>query len=181
MIATSCGAGRYGNLVAVLGKLDFKTRGKTLLKPNLVEGGLAATHSDAVRAVLDTIDIDTIAEGSSVNTSHLFESLGYKKIAQDYGVELLDINSTDEWEEIEFLSMDNDVFNVRISKYAKRDVISLTLPKTHDHAIVTLTLKNMHGFVHPGDKIKLHGYRSGAFVSKIMPLLRIKPVREIAR
>jgi hypothetical protein len=64
MIATSKNLGRHGNITNALDKLNFKSRGKTLLKPNLVTGGLAATHVDAIRAVLDSIDIDIIAEGS---------------------------------------------------------------------------------------------------------------------
>lgn len=172
MIATSKNLGRHGNIANALDKLNFKSRGETLLKPNLVAGGLAATHVDAIRAVLDSIDIDIVAEGSSVDTVELYRGLGYKKLEREYGVELIDINTSNEWDEIAFLNIAGEKERIRISRYANWNVVSLTLPKTHDHAIVTLTLKNMLGFVHPSDRSKVHGYVS--FFSKTM---RIKPLR----
>lgn len=175
MIFTSRGLGRYENLRTVLQNVELRSRGKTLLKPNLVAGGAAATHPEALRAVLDSLDVDIIAEGSAVDTKELYSSLGYKKIAKEHGVELIDLNEGDEWEKIEFLDINKKPRKVRVSNYASYDVISLTLPKTHDHAIVTLTLKNMLGFVHPEDRSLVHGYASS--FGKVM---RIKPLRKIA-
>lgn len=175
MIFTSTGLGRYENLRAVLQNVELRSKGKTLLKPNLVAGGAAATHPEALRAVLDSLDVDIIAEGSAVDTKELYSSLGYKKIARDYGAELIDLNECDEWGEIEFLDIDKRTKKVRVSNYASYDVISLTLPKTHDHAIVTLTLKNMLGFVHPEDRSLVHGYASG--FGKVMG---IKVLRKVA-
>ncbi len=175
MIFTSKALGRCENIKAILQNVELRSRGKTLLKPNLVAGGAAATHPEALRAVLDSLDMDIIAEGSAVDTKKLYSSLGYKKIARDYGVELIDLNEGDEWEKIEFLDINKKPRKVRVSNYASYDVISLTLPKTHDHAIVTLTLKNMLGFVHPEDRSLVHGYASS--FGKVM---RIKPLRKIA-
>lgn len=175
MIFTSRGLGRYGNIKAVLQHAEWHSRGRSLLKPNLVAGGAAATHPEALRAVLDSLDVDIIAEGSAVDTKELYSSIGYKKIARDYGAELIDLNEGDEWEEIEFLDINEKTMKVRVSKYAGYDVISLTLPKTHDHAIVTLTLKNMLGFVHPEDRSVVHGYSS-----RFGKAMGIKPLRKIA-
>lgn len=175
MIAASLGKGRYGNLLTALENLDYKSRGKTLLKPNLVASGLAAAHIDAVRAALDALDIDVIAEGSSVDTSQLYKSLGYTALAGEYGVELVDINEGEDWGEIEFLNIQGGVSKVRVSKFMDYDVVSLTLPKTHDHAIVTLTIKNMIGFLHPGDRSKVHGY-AAAFGK----LMGVRPLRVMA-
>ncbi|MDI6654477.1 MAG: DUF362 domain-containing protein [Candidatus Hydrothermarchaeota archaeon] len=175
MIFTSTGLGRYENLRAVLQQVQWRSKGKTLLKPNLVAGGSAATHPEALRAVLDSLDVDIIAEGSAVDTKELYSSLGYKKLAKDYGVELIDLNESREWEEIEFLDIEKKSKKVRVSNYAGYDVVSLTLPKTHDHAVVTLTLKNVLGFVHPEDRPLVHGY--AAAFGKVM---RIKPLRKIA-
>jgi len=160
MIATSAGLGRYQNIAVALQRLKKKPRGKLLLKPNLVAGGFAASHIDAVRAVLDNLNIELIAEGSAVDTNELYSTLGYRKLAHKHGVELVDINRTTEWRSaVEFELIDGRKIRVRVSDYAKRyDVVSLTLPKTHDHAIVTLTLKNMLGFVHPEDRGLVHGY-----------------------
>ncbi len=160
MIATSVGLGRYKNITTALRRLDDKPKGKLLLKPNLVAGGLAASHVDAVRAVLDSLDIACIAEGSGIDTSELYSMLGYRELAREYGVELIDLNRTDEWDSsVEFELIDGRRVKVRVSRYARRyDVVSLALPKTHDHAIVTLTLKNMLGLVYPKDKGLVHGY-----------------------
>lgn len=162
MIATSIGLGRYQNIVKALRGLKAKPKDKLLLKPNLVAGGLAATHIDAIRAVLDSLDITCIAEGSGVDTDELFSMLGYRRLAREHGVELVDLNRTDEWGgTVDFELIDGCKVKIRVSDYAKRfDVISLALPKTHDHAIVTLTLKNMLGFVHPEDRGLVHGYSS---------------------
>ncbi|MDI6820433.1 MAG: DUF362 domain-containing protein [Candidatus Hodarchaeaceae archaeon] len=176
MIATSAGSGRYEDIVTALGRLKRKPSKRLLLKPNLVGGGLAATHVDAVRAVLDSMDVDLIAEGSSVDTFGLYSMLGYRKLAQEYGVDLVDINRTDEWREIEFTAIDARKVKVRVSEFSRKwNVISLALPKTHDHAIVTLTLKNMLGFVHPQDRGLVHGY--AATFGKLM---RIAPLRKVA-
>lgn len=175
MIFTSKALGRCENIKAILQNVELRSRGKTLLKPNLVAGGAAATHPEALRAVLDSLDVNIIAEGSAVDTKKLYSSLGYKKIARNYGLELIDLNEGDEWEKIEFLDINKKPRKVRVSNYASYDVISLTLPKTHDHAIVTLTLKNMLGFVHPEDRSLVHGYASS--FGKVM---RIKPLRKIA-
>jgi uncharacterized protein (DUF362 family) len=173
MIATSSGRGRYGNVFEALKQLNPKIRGKTLLKPNLVASGLAATQGEAVKAVLDSLSIDVIAEGSSVDTTQLYRSLGYTKLAREYGVELVDLNESEEWEEIDFLSIHGETVKVRVSRYARRySVVSLTLPKTHDHAILTLSIKNMVGFLHPGDRSWVHGYK--ATLSRLM---EVKPLR----
>jgi uncharacterized protein (DUF362 family) len=174
MIYASQGLGRYQNIRAVLKDISLPSR-KTVLKPNLVAGGLAATHPEAVKAVLDSISVDLIAEGSAVDTGELYSSLGYTKLAREYGVELVDINNTSEWDEIYFLNIWEEPVKIRVSKLAKEQVVSLALPKTHDHAIVTLTLKNMLGFVHPEDRSKVHGY-----VSTFSRAMNIRPLRKVA-
>ncbi|TEU15129.1 MAG: hypothetical protein E3I12_00795, partial [Hadesarchaea archaeon] len=97
MIATSIGLGRYQNIVKALRGIKAKPKGKLLLKPNLVAGGLAASHIDAVRAALDSLDIACVAEGSGVGTDELYSMLGYRRLAQEHGVELVNLNRTDEW------------------------------------------------------------------------------------
>ena len=174
MIATSIGLGRYQNIVKALRGIKAKPKGKLLLKPNLVAGGLAASHIDAVRAALDSLDIACVAEGSGVGTDELYSMLGYRRLAQEHGVELVNLNRTDEWSGIvDFELIDGRKVKVRVSDYAKRyDIISLALPKTHDHAIVTLTLKNMLGFVHPEDRGLVHGYSAPFGKAMRVSLLR---------
>lgn len=175
MIAASSGKGRYGNIAEVLRHIKH-VRGRVLLKPNLVAPGSGATHVDAVRAVLDSLDVELIAEGSSVDTAGLFRSLGYEDLARDYGIELVDVNEHYEWDEISFLGVDGGLLRARVSKLARRyKVVSLSMPKTHDHAIVTLSIKNVVGFLHPRDRSMVHGYSS--VLSRLMGL---KPLRTLA-
>jgi len=174
MIATGIGLGRYQNIVEAIQGLGAKPKGKLLLKPNLVAGGLAASHIDAVRAVLDSLNIACIAEGSGVDTNELYSMLGYHKLARERGVELVDLNRTDEWGgTVDFELIDGRMVKVRVSDYTKRyGIVSLALPKTHDHAIVTLTLKNMLGFVHPDDRGLVHGYTATFGRAMRMAVLR---------
>lgn len=160
MIVTSCGKGRYGNIREVLKSIS-PPRKRVLLKPNLVAPGLGAVPGESVKAVLDSMSVDIIVEGSSVDTNRLYRGLGYENLAKEYGVELIDINEEEEWDEVPFLGIHGKALKARIWGHAKRyNVVSLTLPKTHDHAIVTLTLKNMVGFLHPRDRSLVHGYSS---------------------
>lgn len=177
MIATSSGLGRHKNIAEAVKKLDARPKGRLLLKPNLVAGGLAATHADAIRAVLENLDITCIAEGSTLDTEELYSMLGYRKLARDYGVELVDLNQTEEWNSrFRFRLIDGSEFWVRVSDYARRyEIVSLTLPKTHDHAIVTLTLKNLLGLVHPDDRILVHGY-----TLTVPKILKLAPLKKVA-
>jgi uncharacterized protein (DUF362 family) len=143
---------------------------KILIKPNFVSvyRQLAATHVDAVKAVLDFIQQFSpkeviIAKGSAENTFVGFRNYGYINLKKDYDVELIDLNE-DEYIEFPIFDEKLDEMNIRIARtVVESDYrISTALLKTHDTVIVTLSLKNMvMGSVVGDDKPKVHqGYKA---------------------
>ena len=155
-VALVRGENRYHNvslaLARIAGDLDLSDKQRVLIKPNFVvtHKPLAATHVDAVRAVLDFIRQRydgpiTIAEGPSVQpAAEGFAQLGYEPLVESHGVALADLNHDD--------PVPVDVYDWRLRPlrlHLARSVvgsdfrISVGPPKTHDVVIVTLSLKNM--------------------------------------
>jgi uncharacterized protein (DUF362 family) len=154
-VALVKGSNRYQNIrkaLALLGDRAFSGR-KHVIKPNFVstEVRLAATHREAARAVLDFLCRQTdhsviIAEGAAAsNTYKGYERFGFMELLQAYGdVELRDLNR-DAYEIVTLYDQELRPQSFRIAKtvYESDHRISLAIPKTHDAAIVTLSLKNM--------------------------------------
>jgi uncharacterized protein (DUF362 family) len=125
---------------------------RVLIKPNFVVSHmpLAATHTDAVRAVLDFVRARydgpiTIAEGPSVQpAAEAFRRYGYGTLAKAYDASLLDLNLDK--------SFPVEVYDRRL-RPLRLDVarsvvdsdfrISVGPPKTHDVVMVTLSLKRL--------------------------------------
>jgi uncharacterized protein (DUF362 family) len=155
-VALVHGQDRYDNISQALAlvshQVDLSTVQSLLIKPNFVltHKPLAATHPDALRAVLDFVRDRyggpiTIAEGPSMElASEGFRRLGYEALARDYGAVLLDLNHDD--------PVPVDVYDWQLRPlrlHLARTVvasdfrISVGPPKTHDVVIVTMSLKNM--------------------------------------
>ena len=139
-----------------------------LLKPNLVEA-LAPPVTTPVRLTASLIDYlrehapksrIVIGEGTGsldYDTFYAFEKLGYRELAQEKGVELLDLNTEElrrrkngacrRWPEMFLPVILEDAF-----------LISLPVLKAHTLAGVTLTMKNMMGCAPP-----LHYYGGGSW------------------
>ena len=123
-----------------------------LIKPNFVsvDHQLAATHVDAVRAVLDFIRARydghvVIAEGAAMApTWEGFRNYGYQPLAQEYDVELVDLN-TDDTVPVQIYDRRLHPLTVRLARtVAEADYrISVGPPKTHDVVLVTLSIKNI--------------------------------------
>jgi len=117
---------------------EIKGKKKILIKPNFVSTSrqLAATHVDAVRAVLDFLE----------------KHYSGKVIIRD------------DYIEVEGYDSRLRPLKFRLSKTAVESDyrISLALPKTHDTVIVTLAVKNMvMGSVVGHDKGRMHqGYKA---------------------
>lgn len=125
---------------------------RLLIKPNFVsvERQVAATHVDAVRAVLDFVRARydgavMVAEGAAVSSTRKgFRRFGYESLVDAYGVELVDLNAD---ETIPVLVHDRRLGPLTVS-LARTAVeadyrIAVGPPKTHDVVIVTLSIKNM--------------------------------------
>ncbi|MBU0703278.1 MAG: DUF362 domain-containing protein, partial [Chloroflexi bacterium] len=123
-----------------------------MVKPNFVSVNrqLAATHVDGVRATLDFVRARytgriVVAEGAALSpTREGFWNYGYEPLVEEYGVDLVDLNSDD--------TTPVQIYNRRLrplTVYLARTVIeadyriSVGPPKTHDMVIVTLSIKNM--------------------------------------
>lgn len=126
---------------------------RVLLKPNIVSTGrqLAATHADCLEAVLDFLsafhkDEFIIADSSASGSSHEgFSNYGYDRLARKHKVRFLDFD--DEPSMIVYVS--DHRFHpqaVRMSHLLldpETYIVSAAILKTHDRAVVTLSLKNV--------------------------------------
>ncbi len=125
---------------------------KILLKPNFVSvrHALSATHVEAARAVLDFILPHVkgevfIGEGAALGeTDRGFDAYGYGALAEEYGVELVDLNRAPTVP-LGVYDADFKPLTVRLARpVVESDFrISVGPPKTHDTVLVTLTIKNM--------------------------------------
>jgi uncharacterized protein (DUF362 family) len=161
-VALVRGDSRYHNIRQALdlltGSVDkdpahaLSGKKRVLIKPNFVVTHLplAATHTDAMRAVLDFVRVHydgpiTIAEGPSVQpAAEAFQRYGYGALAKAYDASLLDLNLD---EPFPVKAYDRRLRPLRLDM-ARSVVdsdfrISVGPPKTHDAVIVTLSLKNM--------------------------------------
>ncbi len=155
-VALVRGEGRRGNITAALDGIADQVRLDTvpriLVKPNFVSVNLqlAATHVDAVRAVLDFVRARysgpiVVAEGAAMSpTWEGFRNYGYEPLVEEYDVRLVDLNADD--------TVPVQIYDRRLrplTVHLARTVveagyrISVGPPKTHDTVIVTLSIKNM--------------------------------------
>lgn len=162
-VALIKGDSRYQNIRQALGllekqiKTDIKKhlqsrKSYILIKPNFVttRHQLAATHVDAIRAVLDFLQPlwkgrIIIGEGAGIgHTSEGFKNYGYLPLKSSYpNVELFDLNQ-DDGVDAQGTKKDGKPLKLKISKTLSKAAfrISVTPMKTHDTAIITLGIKN---------------------------------------
>ena len=154
-VALVKGFDRYENVARALDLLGSDAVFGTthLVKPNFVSTKKqpASTHREAVRAVLDFLRKHSrnpviIGEGAAAqDTFDGFRNFGFNDLVNRYNdVVLTDLNR-DEYESFTLYDEALTPVAFRIAKtvLASDHRISLSIPKTHDTAIVTLNLKNM--------------------------------------
>jgi len=154
-VAVVKGPDRYQNIAQALGLLGKEAVSGTrhVVKPNFVstEVQLAATHREAARAVVDFVRQRTghpviVAEGAATSdTFKGYENFGFMELADTYdNVELRDLNR-DAYQLVALFDQDLRPKPFRIAKTVLESDhrISLAIPKTHDTAVATLSLKNM--------------------------------------
>ncbi len=157
-----------GALEAIADQVELDAARCVLVKPNFVsvDRQLAATHVDAVRAVLDFVRARhdgpvVVAEGAALSpTWDGFRNYGYDSLAQTYGVDLVDLN-TDDTVPVRVLDRHLRPLTVHLARtVVEADYrISIGPPKTHDVVLVTLSVKNMAmgALVNPGSVRPGHG------------------------
>lgn len=150
---------------------EVKGKNKVLVKPNFVSTyrQLAATHVDAVKAVLDLITRHysgeiIIGEGPAMSSLRKgLRNFNYFQLQDEYNVRFLDLNE-DDYVEVEGYNSKLKPLKLKLSKtVVESDFrISIGVPKTHDTVIVTLSIKNMVvGSLVNGYKSKIHqGYKA---------------------
>jgi uncharacterized protein (DUF362 family) len=155
---------------------DIKNRlkpGKLIIKPNFVSTSLqlAASHADQIRGILDyfrefydkKIIIAEAASPFTGGTREGFEKFGYHQLAEEYNVELVDLNEGP-FEKVPILDKRGQTIHVRVSGLLldrNNYLVSAAKLKTHDTVVVTLSIKNMAmGSIYERDKVIMHqGYK----------------------
>ena len=147
----------YDGVVAALRLIEsqigeeVKGKKRVLIKPNFVSihRQLAATHVDAVRAVLDVLCNHyagkvIIAEGPFGRLEDGLRNFNYLQLRDAYDVEFVDLND-DDYVEVETLDQRLKPMRLRVSRtvFDSDYRISVAVPKTHDRFILTLSVKNM--------------------------------------
>ena len=169
-VALVTGDERYDNILQALecieGDIDLAGRRRVVLKPNFVSvrRQLCATHAAAVKAVLDFlkargVEQVTLAEGPAMGTVRQgLRAYGYLPLVERYNLHVVDLND-DESVEVELYDRKLHPMRLRVARtMVESDYrISVGPPKTHDLAIVTLSLKNMAvGSLVRGHKSRVH-------------------------
>lgn len=134
-------------------KLDSELKKHTniILKPNLTTDPATSTPAAFVEAVVAFCAQHKnagaevlIAEGAEGNTQELFDTYGYKELAEKYGVGLIDLNQADceEIRHTDFLAHESIMY----PKLLKEGfIISLPLLAKHTNHDMTGSLATMRG------------------------------------
>lgn len=157
-----------------------KVRGRVLVKPNFLSSTryLASTQAGAVRPVLELLrDSDAesviVAEGGSRSTAQAFDRFGYRELARDFGVELVDLNRDAHTGRLSVFTDSGARHDIGYSDIAAGadTIVSVAVAKTHDAAMVTLSLKNMMGCLKRVKRPRMHGIRLGGMTETTTELL----------
>ena len=149
-----------------------KITGHVLVKPNFLSSVRhpAATQAGAVKPVLEFLrdngtDLGSvvIGEGASRSTRQAFDNFGYRKLAREFGVELIDLNHDTFSRTFEIVTETRGSFTIDYCDRAAHSdtIISVAVAKTHDVAVATLSLKNMMGCVKRVKRPRMHGIQIG--------------------
>lgn len=148
----------------------FGKQDRILIKPNLVAWDFdlpfspygVVTTSAVMFALVKILAEEgysrlTIGEGSLMlpkSTGHeIYRVLGYEKLKEKYGVELVDFNE-DKFKEVDFGGFKLSV----ASKALEADkIINLPVLKTHNQCKVSLGIKNLKGCLDRKSKMICHG------------------------
>ncbi len=154
-VALIRGGRRGDNIEAALrlieSEIDLESKSNVFIKVNFTSTSnqLAATHVDAVRALLWFLRQRydgkiTIGESTIVPARQGFIRFGYPDLVEEFDVELTDLNEG-EWVVLDVYDAALRPIKVRFSKQvAESDYrIAIGPAKTHDFVIVTLSIKNL--------------------------------------
>jgi uncharacterized protein (DUF362 family) len=165
-------------------KEDIKKRvsGNVLVKPNLVSPihQNASTHVDALRGLLEFIRDNcsncAVVIGEGTPRAQIgYKSFGYYSIANEFETRLLDLSRSAKFVEIALENTAGKTVSAKLIETAIKSNcrISVALPKIHDIVPVTLSLKNMIGFLKKDDMVKMHGIEIGVSTKFALKIARL--------
>ena len=147
-----------------------------VIKPNLVTASPppVTLPVEAAAALVEFVRRNSrarvvIAEGcgdAGLSTPEVFEALGYRGLARELGVDLVDLNTAPT------IRLENPSFRVFPEAWVpelltRAFVISAAVLKRHSLAEVTLSLKNMMGAAPPGRYGNPGGWKKGRFHARM--------------
>jgi uncharacterized protein (DUF362 family) len=155
-VALIKGDSRYDNITKALslveGDIQLDKVKDILIKVNFVSitRQLASTHVDGVRALLDFLRPRydgpiIIAEGAATSDTFAgYRNFGYLELADEYGVQLVDLNR-DDWTWVQVYDRHLRPMELRAARSVVESDYRIAIgpPKTHDAVLVTLSLKNI--------------------------------------
>jgi len=155
-----------------------KVKGRVIVKPNFLSSvnPLASTQPGAVRPVLELLreagfDMGNVflAEGGSRSTPQAVENFGYRPLLEEFGVGVVDLNHGGFSRSFELVTSRWGRHRAEYSDFAAGadTVISVPVAKTHDAAVVTLSLKNMMGCLRRVHRPRMHGIAIGSLPSRL--------------
>jgi uncharacterized protein (DUF362 family) len=159
-VALTNGNDRTDNIVRALKSLEKEIAAaignrRVVIKPNLVAGNnpLACSHIDGIAGIIDFLksigkaDNLIIAESSAGPTMQAFENQNYPKLADKYKVKLVNLEDEKYITVMAFDQSDARPRAVRVSailaNQADNFIISACMPKTHNYALATMSIKNI--------------------------------------
>ena len=139
---------------------------RPLIKPNFVSSTnqLASSHVDQVRGILDVFtsiyrDKIIIAEAACYDTEAAYNNFGYRRLTDEYNVELRDLNH-EPAQTVMVLDRQGRRIPIRVAEMLLHTgyyLISAANMKTHDTVVVTLAIKNLAvGCIVGTDKKSVH-------------------------
>ncbi len=154
-----------------------KVRGRVIIKPNFLSSvnPLASTQPGAVRPVLELlreggVDMANVhlAEGGSRSTMQAVEHFGYRPLLEEFGVTCVDLNHGSFSRSLDLVTTRWETHTAEYADFAAEadTVISVAAAKTHDSAVVTLSLKNMMGCLRRVHRPRMHGIAIGSLTSR---------------
>ncbi len=164
------GDDRFANLLQALelagDEVKRKIGGRVLVKVNTVmqDAPLANTHPEALRALLaflQPLKPERVWVGeASGDVKALFEASGFAALKSEFAFDYIDFNTLG-YDPLELVDLEGKPFPARICRVVPEYdcLISLSLPKAHSDAVITLSGKNMMGFLENGQMWRIHGVR----------------------
>jgi uncharacterized protein (DUF362 family) len=151
----------------------LQNKKRVLIKPNLVKAlpSPVTTPVELIEAIVSYIQLKAphievlVADGTGsldYDTEHVFDTLGYRSMAERRGIELIDLN------EAPYLTLTNPTLKRWPTMHLPEVVmesylISVPVLKAHSLAGVTLSMKNMMGACPPEHYCKGGHWKKSSF------------------